>query len=70
VGSRLEILAIDFGESCLTVLLVPMCNVASTQDNFWGCHRLSLLHLVAKLSHVGVDVDGLVCHLHYPTDCD
>jgi hypothetical protein len=28
-----------------------------------------MLYLVAKPSHVGVDVDGLACSLHHPTAC-
>jgi hypothetical protein len=43
-------------------------DVASAQDGFWGCHRLALLRLLAKPSHVGVDVDKLPCHLCYPTN--
>jgi hypothetical protein len=31
----------------------------------WGT-RLSRLYLAAKRSHMGVDVDGLVCPLHHP----
>jgi hypothetical protein len=27
------------------------------------------LYLAAKLSHVGVDVDGLACPLHHPITC-
>jgi hypothetical protein len=34
-----------------------------------GGYCLVLLRLAAKLSHVGVDVDGLACRLHQPTDC-
>jgi hypothetical protein len=37
--------------------------------DFWGCDRIALLRLVAKLSHVGADVDRLACSLHWPTDC-
>jgi hypothetical protein len=28
-----------------------------------------LLYLAAKPTHVGVDVDGLACPLHYPMAC-
>jgi hypothetical protein len=38
--------------------------VANAWDGYWGYHRHALLHLVAKLSHVGVDVDELACRLH------
>jgi hypothetical protein len=27
-------------------------------------------YLVAKLFHMGVDVDGLACHLHHPMACN
>jgi hypothetical protein len=33
--------------------------VASARDGYWGCHCLALLHLAAKIFHVGVDVDEL-----------
>jgi hypothetical protein len=39
-------------------------DVANAWDRYWGYHRHALLHLVAKLSHVGVDVDELACRLH------
>jgi hypothetical protein len=39
-------------------------DVAVTRDDFWGCHRIALLHVNTKLSHVGANVDGLACHLH------
>jgi hypothetical protein len=39
-------------------------DMAGAWDDFWGCHHLALLHLAAKLSHVGADVDGLDCRLH------
>jgi hypothetical protein len=35
--------------SCL-----PDIDVDGTREGFWGCHRLSPLCLVAKLSHVGL----------------
>jgi hypothetical protein len=38
-------------------------------DGFSGCCQLALLHLVAKPSHVGVDMDGLAYRLHRPTTC-
>jgi hypothetical protein len=41
---------------------------AGARDNFWGCHHIALLHLAAKLFHVGADVDGLTHRLHRPTD--
>jgi hypothetical protein len=44
-------------------------DVAGAQDGSWGGHRVALLHLVAKLSLVGVVVDGLAGHLHWPMDC-
>jgi hypothetical protein len=37
--------------------------MADAQDGFWGYHHLALLHLEAKLSHVGADVDWLACGL-------
>jgi hypothetical protein len=44
-------------------------NVSGARDDFWGYIRLSLLHLVAKPSHVGVDKDGLACCLCCPMNC-
>jgi hypothetical protein len=44
-------------------------DVVGARDGFWCGYRLTLLHLVAKLSHVGADVDGLACCLHCPVDC-
>jgi hypothetical protein len=38
-------------------------------EGSWGGHRLAVPRLAAKSFHVGVDVDGLACHLHWPTDC-
>jgi hypothetical protein len=43
--------------------------VARVQDDSLHGHRLVLLRLAAKLSHVGADVDGLACCLHRPMDC-
>jgi hypothetical protein len=43
-------------------------DVVGVQDVFWRSCRLALLHLVAKPSHVGVDVDGLACRLRCPTN--
>jgi hypothetical protein len=40
------------------------------RDGFWGYHHLALLHLVAKISHVGADVDELTYCLHRPIICD
>jgi hypothetical protein len=37
--------------------------MARARDSLWGHHRLPLRCFAAKLSHVGVDVDGLACHL-------
>jgi hypothetical protein len=34
------------------------------------CLCFAVLYLDAKLSHVGVDVDGLAYHLHGPMYCD
>jgi hypothetical protein len=34
------------------------------------CLCFAVLYLDAKLSHVGVDVDGLAYHLHRPMYCD
>jgi hypothetical protein len=42
---------------------LPGVDMATVQDSFWGCHHLALLCLAAKLSHVGVDVDGVCCQL-------
>jgi hypothetical protein len=47
---------------------LPGVNVAGALDGFWGCHRLALLCLVAKPSHVGVDVDGLAYRLYRLTN--
>jgi hypothetical protein len=44
--------------------------VDGAQDDSWRHHCIVWLYLVAKLSHVGVDVDGLACPLHRPTVCD
>jgi hypothetical protein len=45
---------------------LPGVDAASARDGFCGCHHLALLRLVAKPSHVGVDVDGLACNLCCP----
>jgi hypothetical protein len=47
--------------SCL-----PGIDMARAWDGFLGCHRLALLSLAAKFSHVGGDVDGLAYRLHWP----
>jgi hypothetical protein len=39
------------------------------RDDFRCGHRIILLCLVAKPSHVGVDVNGLPYHLYCPMDC-
>jgi hypothetical protein len=38
-------------------------------DGFWRRCFTAWLYLVAKPSHVGVDVDGLACPLHHPMTC-
>jgi hypothetical protein len=43
---------------------LPGVDVTAARDGFWGCHCLAFLGLAAKLSHMGVDVDGLACRLH------
>jgi hypothetical protein len=40
-------------------------DVAGDRDDIWGCHHLALLRLFAKPSHMGVDLEGLACHLCY-----
>jgi hypothetical protein len=61
--------ALDLKSSSRLSSGLPGVIVATTQDDFWGCHRLDLLCLSAKLSHVGADVDGLAGRLHRPMDC-
>jgi hypothetical protein len=48
---------------------LPGTNVMGAREGFWDCHWLALVLLVAKPSHMGVDVDGLACRLHRPTTC-
>jgi hypothetical protein len=48
----------------------PNAEVDGAQDGSWRHRRFAQPYLAAKSSHVGVDVDGLACHLHHPTDCD
>jgi hypothetical protein len=45
-------------------------DVADAQDGSWGCLCFALVYLDAKPSHVGLDMDGLACPLHRPTDND
>jgi hypothetical protein len=53
----------------LSSLLLSI-DMASARGGSCGGRCLALPHLTAKLSHVGVDADGLACHLHWPMDCD
>jgi hypothetical protein len=43
--------------------------VDDARDGSWRCCFTTLLYLVAKPSHVGVDVDRLTCPLHRPMAC-
>jgi hypothetical protein len=45
---------------------LPGVDLAGAQDGFWGWCHLALLRLVAKPSHVRVDVDELAYRLRYP----
>jgi hypothetical protein len=38
-------------ESARLTCWLPGVDVVGAQDNFWCCHHLALLHLVAKPSH-------------------
>jgi hypothetical protein len=49
---------------------LPGADVACGRDGSMDCLCLAVLYLDAKLSHVGVDVDGLAYHLHRPMYCD
>jgi hypothetical protein len=48
---------------------LPSADVDGAWDGSWGCLYITLLYLGAKSSHVGVDMDGIACHLHRRTDC-
>jgi hypothetical protein len=61
---RLKILAMELVVGCPTVFWTLGIDVASTWGSLWCGHRPASLHLVAKLPHVGADVDRLACHLH------
>jgi hypothetical protein len=49
---------------------LPGVIAAGAWDGSWGGHHLDSSCLIAKTSHVGVDVDGSAYHLHWPTNCD
>jgi hypothetical protein len=40
--------------------------VDNARDDSWRGSFMAWLYMVAKPSHVGVDVDGLACPLHRP----
>jgi hypothetical protein len=42
--------------------------MAGTQEDSWSGYRLSLACLAAKPSHMGADVGGLACYMHWPTN--
>jgi hypothetical protein len=65
-GPRLGISAWRILPDCLLGSWASTCLVP--QAVLGGGHRLALHRLAAKISHVGADVDGLVCHLHQPID--
>jgi hypothetical protein len=44
--------------------------VDDARDGSWRLRCFAQLYLAAKLSYVGVDVDGLACPLHCPTVYD
>jgi hypothetical protein len=41
--------------------------VDGARDGSWRCRHVVWFYLAANPSHVGVDMDGLVCPLHCPT---
>jgi hypothetical protein len=43
--------------------------VVDTQDDSWRYNFMMWLYMMAKSSHVGVDVDRLAYPLHRPTVC-
>jgi hypothetical protein len=43
-------------------------DVADVRDGSWASLCSTLLYMNAKPSHIGVDVDRLAWHLHYPTE--
>jgi hypothetical protein len=43
--------------------------VDDAQDDSWRGSFVMWLYLTATLSHMGVDVDVLAYHLHWPTVC-
>jgi hypothetical protein len=43
--------------------------VDDAQDDSWRGSFVMWLYLTATLSHMGVDVDVLAYHLHWPTIC-
>jgi hypothetical protein len=47
---------------------LPGADVDGAWDGSWGCLCFISLYLDAKPFYVGADVDGLACHLHYPTE--
>jgi hypothetical protein len=43
--------------------------VDGAQDSSWRCCCFAWLYLPARPSHVGVNVDGIACPMHYPMVC-
>jgi hypothetical protein len=48
---------------------LPGTEVAYAQDDSWSCRFLIYLYVAAKPSHMGADVNGLTCCLHFPMVC-
>jgi hypothetical protein len=48
---------------------VPGAEVNDARDDSWTGSFTKRLYMAAKPSHVGVDVDGLACPLHWPMGC-
>jgi hypothetical protein len=66
----MEISVVEFIECCLTVFFALKHQSGWCSRQFLGLSPpcFALLHLDAKLFHVGAYVDGLV-YLHQPTNC-
>jgi hypothetical protein len=62
-------MAFFFASRCSSWFLgILGAEVHDTQDISWRCCFAAWLYLPTMPSHVGVNVDGLVCPLHHPTD--
>jgi hypothetical protein len=64
----LEISSSRSREGFPAIACAPGLNVVEAWDSFLRCCHLDLLCLVAKLFHVGGDVEGLRCHVYRPTN--